>query len=462
MQNENIEFEEQCLSANSTQTSITDIPEVLLEYIFTYLPTYGRLLNCQLVCKTWKRCVEAAIETGKREFKNALRSGVLEWMDYHTNAGPNISGRYSHSCCLHDGVMYIFGGCTVANTTFNDLWTFDLSERQWIRPLVTGNYPPPKACATLVKHKDSLILFGVSDEVMQNTFVPSNEVWVFNFDCLRWRNQHINSPKPPPRYGHSQVVVDDNNILIFGGCGGPNMLFSDVWLLTLNADTWTWKEIEVKLAAGFPVPVIGFNPACKVDDLVVFLNKSQMIKSFESLKESPMIRKATERNQYSPHSVSRPSSSSNRLQPQPSKQERKQQLLGETSKPSIRPNARHDRQRQLQFLDKMEQRIKELKSSNAIMLPTVRQQPQRSKEFMSVCILDIKEVLTGGYVRWLTHEKQTNGPQEKKLYSLVPTSSELVMFGGIQKNNDADSQTTDVVSNTVHIASFRRTAEIMQ
>lgn len=112
--------------------------------------------------------------------------------------------------------MYIFGGCTSTNTTFNDLWRFDLMDRKWVRPLAIGNtnynrnhyyrgttvstsqsilivaftkfsrilsqcvlcsyfkiqfilydlcnflgtYPSPKACASLVAYKDNLVLFG--------------------------------------------------------------------------------------------------------------------------------------------------------------------------------------------------------------------------------------------------------------------------------------------------------------
>lgn len=56
--------------------------------------------------------------------------------------------------------MYVFGGCTARCTTFNDLWTLDLSSREWVRPVSTGCYPSPKACATICNYRKSLILFG--------------------------------------------------------------------------------------------------------------------------------------------------------------------------------------------------------------------------------------------------------------------------------------------------------------
>lgn len=59
-----------------------------------------------------------------------------------------------------DKTMYVFGGCTSTNTTFNDLWKLNLSTMSWDRPVPTGSYPSPKACATLVLYKDSLVLYG--------------------------------------------------------------------------------------------------------------------------------------------------------------------------------------------------------------------------------------------------------------------------------------------------------------
>lgn len=56
--------------------------------------------------------------------------------------------------------MYVFGGCTATWTTFNDLWQLDLGTRTWVRPITMGSYPSPKACATMLYYKNSLILFG--------------------------------------------------------------------------------------------------------------------------------------------------------------------------------------------------------------------------------------------------------------------------------------------------------------
>ena len=56
--------------------------------------------------------------------------------------------------------MYVFGGCTSTSATFNDLWRLDLNKRQWVRQLTIGTYPSPKACASMVIYKDTLVVFG--------------------------------------------------------------------------------------------------------------------------------------------------------------------------------------------------------------------------------------------------------------------------------------------------------------
>lgn len=49
-----------------------------------------------------------------------------------------IAKRYSHSTVVDKNSMYVFGGCTCTSTTFNDLWKFNLSTRQFERLLTTG------------------------------------------------------------------------------------------------------------------------------------------------------------------------------------------------------------------------------------------------------------------------------------------------------------------------------------
>ena len=74
-----------------------------------------------------------------KSFKCSLRKGKVRWQRLQRIVGtPTITDRYSHTASYLNGALYIFGGCTASNTTFNDLWRLDLASRQWIRPMASG------------------------------------------------------------------------------------------------------------------------------------------------------------------------------------------------------------------------------------------------------------------------------------------------------------------------------------
>jgi len=78
----------------------------------------------------------------------------------------------------------------------------------------------------------------------------SNTVWLFNFTTQEWYPVQVAGKVPQPRYGQTQISINDSSVLIIGGCGGPNQIFSDVWLLTITEDpvrriySGTWEQIN--------------------------------------------------------------------------------------------------------------------------------------------------------------------------------------------------------------------------
>ncbi|GBP31172.1 F-box only protein 42 [Eumeta japonica] len=247
---------------------------------------------------------------------------------------PTITKRFSHSACIHNNSMYIFGGCTTNATSFNDLWQFDLSKRQWIRPLATGTYPVPKAYTSMVGYKDNLILYGgwtypsasqyyqvvtmfnvihfynvttnrwilvnasnsppptaghsahirgnemivfgglVKSPTHQHQIQCTNNVWVLDLEELSWRKQATSEPKPLPRYAQSLVPLDSDRFMILGGTQTLHnrFVYSDCWTLTMKGPVWKWQEIKVKNRE-WAAYNIWCNPACRVGDKVVCLSR---------------------------------------------------------------------------------------------------------------------------------------------------------------------------------------------
>lgn len=254
-------------------------------------------------------------------FNKGLRDFRLCWKTHETmDVAPIIAGRYSHSAIIHENSMYVFGGGSSTATTFNDLWRFDLSTRQWIRPISMGTYPSPKACASMVSYKNLFILFGgwrhpsafppyqpwrLFDELhayiiaenkwfslsttdgpppvtghsatihgdsmvvfggyAQNgdTASSSNDVWSLDLTNFTWSKKQTSEVKPAPRYGQFQIALDERHFLVLGGCGGPNNMFNDAWVLDMTQQPYVWNAIEIRNKK-WAATHMWCNPVCKV------------------------------------------------------------------------------------------------------------------------------------------------------------------------------------------------------
>lgn len=267
----------------------------------------------------------------RRRTKMNLNKGLIDfglcWQSsLKTQKSLTISGRFSHSAVINGHTMYIFGGRSSTSTTFNDLWCFNLSNRAWHRPSSHGSYPSPKACASMISYNKKLILFGGvrhgnepfqlwklfneihvydieeyrwhlvsclenqppemaghSASLNKNQMVVfggyqktgildtnSNDLWCLDLNTFVWHKQETTSCKPSARYGQFQISLDDDHLLILGGCGGPNNVLSDAWLLRMTGEIWTWQLIPIRNKK-FSANHMWCYPACKVGNKLVVL-----------------------------------------------------------------------------------------------------------------------------------------------------------------------------------------------
>ncbi|XP_046961060.1 F-box only protein 42 [Vanessa cardui] len=321
----------------SLQITIEDLPDEVLEFILSFLPPYKDLQNCKSVCKRWCGCAQNVLHKTSIKLIKAVGEFNILWKNVTaTDIVPTITKRFSHAACILENNMYIFGGCTTNATSFNDLWRFDLSKRQWVRPLATGTYPVPKAYTTMVNYKDYLIVFGgwtypslsqyyqnvtmfndihfycvkTNKWILINATNPpppmaghsacmkddemivfgglvmspaqifqmqcSNDVWVLNMSTFSWRKQSTTKPRPSPRYAQSLIKLDCDRLMLLGGVQTlqNRFVYSDCWILTMKGPIWTWKEIAVKNKE-WASANIWCNPACKVGDKIVSLSRSR-------------------------------------------------------------------------------------------------------------------------------------------------------------------------------------------
>ncbi|XP_066940021.1 F-box only protein 42 isoform X1 [Macrobrachium rosenbergii] len=535
--------------------SIEDIPEEILEYILCLVSPYNDLRSCRQVCQRWYTCCQGVVEKRKSRFFSALRMGCVEWFSpaYPSHVIP-ISRRYSHSACVFDSSMYVFGGCTATNTTFNDLWRFDLGMHEWTRLLTTGTYPSPKAYASMVTWNNCLVLFGgwthpslyplhqqwvlfselhvydilgnrwtqlyypgsppptaghsatVHGSMMvvfgglqkhEGTSASTNDVFCLDLVRQCWFKPIVSEPMPMPRLGHSQIKLDDNHILILAGCGGSNRLYNDIWLLTLpdslydRSAKWHWEQIFVEESEHMPSQM-WYNPACKVGKSIVVLSTfglngasaggsmSQLWVPGPVRRQPPNVwvppmQQPDERRIY--EHISRQRAPLRHEPPPPDQGEsssdenddgaQQGQVDGPgirgrgRPRPSIRPNASSDRQRRLQVLSRMKERIQELsrkqegERQQEIERNSLSGRSTSPRSLVTPHLLDISQVISHHRARWwpINHSQRVPSiigtpPQPSLLYSLVLGRGHLIMFGGIP-HDPTGGQSQETVSNTV-------------
>lgn len=338
--------------ATLAAVNLNVLPDEILEFIFTYLPPYGDLEHCSLVCKRWHAIVKNLVRRSRHNLEKGLIDFRLRWEVFSqqtVNGGAGallsfIAGRFAHSAVRQDNSMYVFGGGSSSDTTFNDLWRFDLTHMRWARPVATGTYPSPKGSASMVAWRDQLILFGgwrypslhppyqpwcLFDELhyydlgknrwllrsslsspppmaghsatvhgdrmvvfggyqIKDDFnVNSNDTWVLDLPEQRWwQPLFVGNTRPSPRYGQIQVELGRNHLLIVGGCGGANRVYTDAWLLDMTRDVWSWKSIAVRNKR-FGAVHMWCNPGCKVNNYLVVVGPSpNMPQDFQMMKQS--------------------------------------------------------------------------------------------------------------------------------------------------------------------------------
>lgn len=445
--------------------------------------------------------------------------------------------------------MFVFGGCTSTASTFNDLHRFDLTSRSWSRPRAIGTYPSPKALATMAENGSSLILFGgwthpssyplhqtsklfnelhIFDlhEAKWNQISPSpgeawpprsaghsatihrekmvvfgglqkqggigffdnsNNTWVYSINEKTWHLQPVlDDVRPGGRYGQSQIKLDEEHLLVLGGCRGNNNEWTDVWLLQMTGPAWRWVQLTVEEEENRGKD-IWRHPACRASsDRVVVLGKSKVLvkKSNQAGKVGsvpaphhmvrnvigsvPLSARAALHNNSSSSEENEPYDPRHRggggndaAEAGPSR-EMNQRLDREMHRGPVKPKQRmmENRQRQLASLNKMEERIRNSRTAAGPAKPASAVSPPAlcPNHRMALSVLDTSRAISEHTVTWLPPSPLLPGsdvPQECCLYSLVQGRTELIMFGGLKRDISVrdvrDVDQANAVTNSLHI-----------
>ncbi|KAH3765393.1 ras C3 botulinum toxin substrate 2 [Pelomyxa schiedti] len=149
------------------------------------------------------------------------------WIPVSIKPGQVPRGRFHHTAVCHNGKMILFGGIA-DNQKLNDLWSFDLSLRVWLKPPTQGTTPPP-----MRGHSAALI----GDEMFVCTCNSSSSSMVlFRLrlgSILKWSLVDIGNT-PPVREFHTLVSYEAGLILSGGRPLTPSGNFQgDAWTVQL-------------------------------------------------------------------------------------------------------------------------------------------------------------------------------------------------------------------------------------
>jgi len=140
----------------------------------------------------------------------------------------------------HDRLL-MFGGSGPIGECPNDLWSFDLSSRQWSQLTPAGPLPPGRYYAG-----------GAFDPVRSRLFIFSSEnfgvllddLWELDFEpTLNWTRLSTVGPKPSSRFSPAMLYDSlRDRILLFGGVNVDGSTPGDTWALSLGS-TPAWTQL---------------------------------------------------------------------------------------------------------------------------------------------------------------------------------------------------------------------------
>lgn len=144
-------------------------------------------------------------------------------------------------------------------------------------------------------NKNQMILFGGCNGTLGN---KTNAVYCLDLDTYQWTScnstscssqstncRQLDGYRPEPRYGHSQITLDDERVLIIGGCGGPNKQYDDIWILYWPKEKESsafWQQVVVNNFINSPTQLYCVSFARCENKLVTFGKPRMPIQSATS------------------------------------------------------------------------------------------------------------------------------------------------------------------------------------
>ncbi|KAH3759122.1 rac protein [Pelomyxa schiedti] len=180
------------------------------------------------------------------------------------NHSESPSPRYGSSMVAFAKCLFVFGGYDCASVECEDLRCYDLTVQSWIqvpereagRPAPSGRFHHTAVC-----HNGNMILFGGMLNVKK-----LNDVWTFDISTKVWVKPPTRGITPPGMRGHAAAVIGDEMFVCT--CDPPSSPSSmALFKLTLGSSTFEWSRVEI----GNTPPVREFHTLLSSEDGLLIL-----------------------------------------------------------------------------------------------------------------------------------------------------------------------------------------------
>ncbi|XP_077516037.1 uncharacterized protein LOC144126030 isoform X1 [Amblyomma americanum] len=152
------------------------------------------------------------------------------------------TGRRGHTCVVHNGAMHVFGGYQDLRGSSSQLWAFRFDTEQWELTSGEGSsgcgeHPPARHNHSCVVHQGAMWVYGGLTDLQERS-----DFWTYHFDGGRWSRVRQAKGGPVELHGHAAVQAQ-GFMYLFGGerAGAAN---NDLWRFHFASETWEKVAVE--------------------------------------------------------------------------------------------------------------------------------------------------------------------------------------------------------------------------
>lgn len=173
-----------------------------------------------------------------------------EWVQ-HTPMSWNPAMRVDCSSVVIGRKLFIFGGVG-GKGRFNDVAFYNVDTEEWFPVKTFGRHPPKCSGHTVFAVNDNKVwLFGGEggfENCGRTTFNHTHEL---DINTGKWTLLKIKGEAPlrivpQPRRGHTTVVLENSDVVLFGGLGPDRVFMQDNYfndVFVLDTGNLLWKKV---------------------------------------------------------------------------------------------------------------------------------------------------------------------------------------------------------------------------